>query len=104
MAEGIVNDRLGDRWEAFSAGSCPAGYVHALTNQVLSEIGIEHHGRSKSVAEFFGQPFDLVVTLCDDSEEECPIWLGLGMKLHCPFPDPGKTPGGEAENLRLFAW
>ena len=44
MAEAIVNSRLGDQWQAFSAGTNPAGYVHPMAKLVLSEIGIEHEG------------------------------------------------------------
>jgi arsenate reductase len=91
MAEALVNARLGEDWEAFSAGSRPTGVVHPKTLQVLAEIGIQHHGRSKSMDEFRGQPFDLVVTVCDDSAEDCPVWLGKGKKVHLPFPDPAKT-------------
>ncbi len=102
MAEAIVNHRLGERWEAFSAGSRPAEYVHPLAVRVLSEIGIEHHGRSKSIAELSGQSFDRVITLCNDSDDDCPVWLGQGKVIHHPYPDPAKTPGGEAEKLVVF--
>ncbi len=102
MAEAIVNHRLGDRWEAFSAGSRPAGFVHPLATQVLSEIGIEHRGRSKSIAEFSGQSFDRVITLCNDSDEDCPAWLGQGKVIHHPYPDPAKVTGGEDEKIVAF--
>ena len=58
---------MGDRWEAYSAGSHPAGYVHPLALKALSEIGINHQGRSKSIDEFRGQSFDVVITLCDQA-------------------------------------
>jgi arsenate reductase len=99
MAEAIVNARLGDRWEAFSAGSHPAGYVHPLALEVLSELGIDHHGRSKSIDEFRGQSFDVVVTLCDQADDECPVWLGRGRILHNPFLNPAKVTGSEAEKI-----
>jgi arsenate reductase len=53
MAEAIVNSQLGDRWEAFSAGSHPSGYVHELALKVLSEMGIDHHGRDTLQGSFF---------------------------------------------------
>jgi arsenate reductase len=102
MAEAIVNSRLGDRWEAFSAGSHPIGYVHPLAIKVLSEMGIEHQGRSKSVDEFRGQSFDVVVTLCDQADDECPVWLGKGRNLHNPFSDPTKVTGTEAQKIAAF--
>jgi arsenate reductase len=91
MAEAIVNYRIGDRWEAVSAGTKPAGYVHPKALAVLAEIGIQHEGRSKPVNEFNGVDFDLVVTVCDSAAEECPVWLGVGKRVHHSFPDPAKT-------------
>jgi arsenate reductase len=91
MAEAIVNARLGDQWEAVSAGTQPAGYVHPKALAVLAEIGLQHTGRSKLVDEFREVDFDLVVTVCDSAAEECPVWLGKGKRLHHSFPDPAKT-------------
>jgi arsenate reductase len=90
MAEAIVNFRLGERWEAVSAGTRPAGYVHPKAVEALAEIGIRHNGRSKSTDEFRGVDFDLVVTVCDLAAEECPVWLGKGKRIHHSFPDPAK--------------
>jgi arsenate reductase len=91
MAEAIVNARMGDAWEAVSAGTKPAGYVHPKALQALSEIGIQHEGRSKLADEFRAVEFDLVVTVCDSAAEECPLWLGKGKRVHHSFPDPAKT-------------
>ncbi len=102
MAEAIVNAHLGKRWQAFSAGSRPSGSVHPLALKVLEELGIDHRGRSKSLEEFAGQSFDLVITLCEDSDDNCPVWLGDGTKLHLPFPDPSKVTGSEDEILQAF--
>lgn len=102
MAEAIVNARLGDRWLAFSAGTKPAGYVHPKALSVLREIGIEHQGESKSTEQFKGVEFDLVVTVCDDAAENCPVWLGKGNRVHLGFPDPAKAQGSEEEILKVF--
>ena len=91
MAEAIVNARFDDEWQAFSAGTRPAGYVHPKAVAALAEIGIDHQGRSKLVDEFKDQDFDLVVTVCDSAAEECPLWLGKGKKVHHSFPDPART-------------
>jgi arsenate reductase len=98
MAEAIVNATLGTQWHAVSAGTKPEGYVHPHAVAVLREIGIEHHGRSKSVDEFQGMEFDLVVTVCDSAAEECPVWLGKGKKVHHSFPDPARS--GDIEEFR----
>lgn len=91
MAEAIVNARFGEEWQAFSAGTKPAGFVHPKAIAALAEIGIRHTGRSKSVDEFRDADFDLVVTVCDSAAEECPVWLGKGKRLHHGFPDPART-------------
>ncbi len=91
MAEAIVNARLGEQWEAVSAGTKPTGAVHPMAVSALREIGIQHAGRSKSADEFRGADFDLVVTVCDSAAEECPVWLGKGKRVHHSFPDPAKT-------------
>ncbi len=91
MAEAIVNARMGAEWQAVSAGTKPAGYVHPKALTALAEIGIQHEGRSKLADEFKGLDFDLVVTVCDSAAEECPVWLGKGKKVHHSFPDPALT-------------
>jgi arsenate reductase (thioredoxin) len=102
MAEAIVNARLGEEWEAFSAGTMPAGHVHPAAVRALAEIGIEHQGRSKSVDEFKDIPFDRVVTVCDDAAENCPVWLGPGSRSHLSFPDPAKVDGTPDEVMAAF--
>jgi arsenate reductase len=91
IAEAIVNYRLGNTWEAHSAGSKPTGFVHPKAIAALAEIGINHQGRSKSLDEFTGEDFDLVITVCDDASEECPVWFGKGKRIHHAFPDPART-------------
>jgi len=102
MAEALVNHFLGSTWQAASAGTQPAGYVHPLALQALAEIGIPHQGESKSVEQFRGQHFDVVVTVCDDAAENCPVWLGPGAKVHIGFPDPAKAQGAPEEILGAF--
>ena len=91
MAEAIVNARMGNQWQAVSAGTIPAGYVHPKALAALEEIGIRHKGRSKLADEFREVDFDVVITVCDSAAEECPLWLGQGKRLHHSFPDPAKT-------------
>jgi arsenate reductase len=102
MAEAIVNARMGAEWEAVSAGTKPAGYVHPNAIRALAEIGIAHQGRSKHVDEFRTTPFDLVVTVCDSAAEECPVWLGPGKRVHLGFPDPAKATGTDDEIMAAF--
>ena len=102
MAEAIVNARIGDSWKAVSAGTRPAGYVHPKARAVLSEIGIQHEGRSKLADEFRGTDFDLVVTVCDSAAEECPVWIGNGKRTHHSFPDPAKAEGTDEVIMNVF--
>lgn len=102
MAEALTNHLAGEEWAAFSAGTAPAGYVHPTALQVLEEINVHHQGISQSVEEFQGQSFDLVVTVCDQAEEECPLWLGGGKKVHQGFIDPAAIQGTAEEKLQGF--
>lgn len=102
MAEALVNARMSDTWEAVSAGTQPAGYVHPKALQVLAEIGIQHQGRSKLMDEFRGVDFERVVTVCDSAAEECPLWLGQGRRIHHSFPDPAKATGTDEQVLAVF--
>jgi len=102
IAEAIVNARLSNNWRAFSAGTDPSGYVHPKAIQVLEEIGITHSGESKSTNYFRNMDFDVVITVCDDAAENCPVWLGKGKRVHLGFPDPAKAEGTEDEKLAVF--
>ena len=102
MAEALVNHDLGDRFEAFSAGTDPKP-PHPLAIRVLSEIGIDHRSaRSKSRDEFAGQAFDFVITLCDSANETCPLFFGGVRRAHLGFDDPAKAEGTEEERLAVF--
>lgn len=70
--------------------------------KALEEAGIHHNGHSKSVDEFRGVTFDVVVTVCDSAAEECPLWLGKGKRVHLGYPDPAKVDGTEEERLNAF--
>jgi len=103
MAEGLIRHYLGDRVEVYSAGTQPSGYVHPLAIKAMQEMGIDiSRQRSKSTDEFRGMDFDLVITVCDDADRNCPVWLGRGRKVHIGFPDPAAATGSEAEQLKVF--
>lgn len=103
MAEALVNHLHGREWQAFSAGTHPTGYVHPGAIAAMKEIGVDISStRSKSMDEFRDAAFDLIVTVCDDAAEECPVWLGQGRRVHLGFPDPAKVSGSEEEVLVAF--
>ncbi|MCX7855388.1 MAG: hypothetical protein N2556_05325, partial [Anaerolineae bacterium] len=71
--------------------------------QAMAELGIDISGqRSKSVEEFRGQSFDVVITVCDRAAQECPVWLGPGRAIHMGFPDPAQADGITADRLDAF--
>jgi len=100
MAEGLLRDLAGDRFEAFSAGTKPVGLnPNAVKAMSEVEIDISKH-RSKSVDEFAGQQFDYVITVCDNAKESCPFFPGGGQRIHHSFEDPAAAP--KDQQLELF--
>ena len=102
MAEALINKKLSEEWQAFSAGTAPAGYVHKKAIKALNEIGIKHEGISKHIDDLPTKEFDSVITVCGDAEEKCPVWLGRGVRIHIGFPDPAKVTGSEDEIMAFF--
>ena len=102
MAEGLFRQAGGDRYEVFSAGTNP-GLVRPEAVTVMREIGIDiSRHRSKSVDEFAGQEMDLVITVCDNAKESCPVFPGTTQRLHWPFEDPAALAGSEEQRLAAF--
>jgi arsenate reductase (thioredoxin) len=98
MAEALINDLGRGRYQASSAGSVPAGYVHPKSIETLHRHGINPgQPRSKSWNEFTEQPFELVITVCDQAAgESCPLFPDNPKKLHWGTPDPAKVTGSDA--------
>jgi len=102
MAEGLFRQAGGDRYEVFSAGTKPS-LVRPEAVAVMREIGIDiSRHRSKSVDEFAGQKMDLVITVCDNAKESCPVFPGTTQRLHWPFEDPAALAGSEEQRLAAF--
>jgi arsenate reductase (thioredoxin) len=102
MAEGLLHHDAGGRFEVFSAGTKPSR-VRPEAIAAMRELGIDISGhRSKSVDEFTGQPFDYVLTVCDNAKESCPIFHGQTITIHHNFEDPAALQGSEEERLALF--
>jgi len=103
MAEAILN-RIGKgRFTSVSAGAKPAGYVHPFAIERLAILGYPTEGlRSKSLDEFKGQSFDVVITVCDRAKEACPVWPGAAM-VHWGFEDPADALGTDDEKRKVFA-
>jgi len=90
-------------WEAESAGSKPSGYVHPLAIEAMNELDRDISAyQSKSLDQFRDQIFDLVVTVCDNAKEACPVFPGATETLHWPFDDPADAIGSEEEKMAMF--
>ena len=90
MAEGLTNTLLGDRFEAYSAGTEPQG-LNSLAVRAMKERGIDISGRdSKHVRDLLHLDLDYVVTVCDHAAETCPVFPGRAVVMHHGFEDPPK--------------
>ncbi|MFL5575014.1 MAG: arsenate reductase ArsC [Gemmatimonadaceae bacterium] len=102
IAEALLAARGGGRVEAASAGSRPAPRVHPLAVEVLREHGLEWRGRApRHVADVERERWDLVITVCDDARDACPVLPGAAARAHWGLPDPAAVPA-EAEARRAF--
>jgi arsenate reductase len=102
MAEGLLRHMASDRYEAASAGVSPS-HVRSEAINVMQEIGIDISGHhSKSVDEFLGQEFDYVITVCDNANEQCPVFPGQTKRIHWSFDDPAASTGDEETRLAIF--
>ena len=102
MAEGLLRHEAGERFEVFSAGTHPSK-VRPEAIAVMKEIGIDISGhRSKSVDEFAGPDLDMVITVCDNAKESCPVFPGPTERLHWPFEDPASVEGTEEQRRDAF--
>jgi arsenate reductase (thioredoxin) len=102
MAEGLLRTLAGDRLEVFSAGSRPSS-VNPLAIAAMDERGIDIRSqRSKHFNEYLDQPFDYVITVCDNAAETCPSFPGPARRIHWSFPDPAAVLGSQAERLAAF--
>lgn len=102
MAEGLLRDLAGNRLEVYSAGTKPS-VVNPFAIRAMSERGIDiSRQRSKHLDEYINQPFDYVITVCDNAAEACPVFPGRAQRIHWGFSDPAAVTGEDAEILASF--
>lgn len=102
MAEGLLRRDAGDRFEVFSARTKPS-HVRPEAIAVMRELDIDIFGdRSKSVDEFVGQQFDYAFTVCDNANENRPIFPGHAIRFHHNFDDPANVQCTDEERLAAF--
>jgi len=102
MAEGILRNIAGERFDVESAGVDPTS-VRNEAVVAMREIGIDISShRSKSVEEFVDQTFDYIITVCDNAKESCPVFSSDATRLHWSFPDPAAVTGTDLDRLDAF--
>lgn len=106
MAEVIwnsISEKHGLGWQAVSAGSKPSGYVHPMSIAAMKEKDLPTEGlESKSSDPFVNENFDLVVTVCGNAKDACPVWPGAKQLFHWPFEDPADATGTDDEKQICF--
>jgi arsenate reductase (thioredoxin) len=102
MAEGLLRHLARDRFEVMNAGT-EATHVRPLARRAMAELGVDISGQeSKTLERYLGEPFDYVITVCDDANEACPFFPGAQSRLHWSFEDPSKAEDSEEERLAVF--
>ena len=102
MAEGLLRHLAGERFEVMSAGTV-ATQVRPLAVRAMDELGIDiSNHESTNMARYLGEPFDYVITVCDEANEACPFFPHAGERLHWSLPDPGAAEGTEEERLQVY--
>ena len=107
MAEGLLRRLAGPDIESLSAGARPSGYVHPLAVEVMGELEIDISAQlSKSIDDFLppvGIPPDVVISVCDNAADQCPVFPGGGVqRLHWPFDDPADATGTDDQKREVF--
>jgi arsenate reductase len=103
MAEAFLRKYGGGRFEVYSAGLEPKG-IHPYTLKVMEEAGVDMSVQSsKSLQEYIGKlHFGYLITVCSNAEEKCPIFPGMGVRIHWPFEDPAAFDGTDGAKLEKF--
>jgi len=102
MAEGLLRSRVGDRFEAVSAGTRPAG-LNSLAVRAMADTGIDISSQqSKHVDSLADEQFTHVITVCDNARQACPTFPGTTQTLHWSFEDPADAQGSDEERMKVF--
>jgi arsenate reductase (thioredoxin) len=102
MAEGLLRALGGERFAVASAGTV-ATAVRSEAIAVMAELGIDLTGQqSKTLEQFVGEPWDEVITVCDEANDACPFFPGGRNRRHWSTADPAAVTGDEAARLAAF--
>ena len=102
IAEGIMRQLAGDKFDVFSAGSHPS-LVHPMSIKVMKEIGINITSHtSDPISNFLSENINIVVTVCDNADKVCPVFPGRVERIHWSIKDPFKGWGSDPDDLDNF--
>ncbi|MFL5448798.1 MAG: arsenate reductase ArsC [Gemmatimonadales bacterium] len=103
IAEAVLNQKGAGRFIAESAGSQPADRMNPYAVEALREAGIDWKGHSpRGIHELDSRDWDIVITVCDNAREACPIFPGQPVVVHWGMEDPASVQGNEATKRRAF--
>jgi len=99
MAEGLLRYMAGDHFEVFSAGSHPS-HLHPASIIVMAELGIDISNHSAdSIDEYLDKDIDIVISVCDNARQVCPVFPGDVQQIHWSIDDPFHGWGAEPSDL-----
>jgi len=102
MAEGFLRELGAGRFDVASAGTEARG-LNPLAVQAMAEEGIDISlQESKTLERYLSEPFDLVVTVCDEANEACPYFPNAKERRHWSFPDPSAVQGDDETRFAAF--
>jgi arsenate reductase len=103
MAEGFLKS-FDENLEVYSAGTKPAEKVNPFAVKAMQEVGIDiSNGKAENVDKYLSQPFDYVITVCDNAKETCPVFMGkVNHRLHIGFDDPADAVGTEEDVMPVY--
>lgn len=102
MAEGFAKDIFGEDWIVKSAGI----ETHGLNPRAVSSMKLAGIDISQQTSTLIDQDYlmscDVVVTLCGDAKDKCPMTPPEVKRIHWPLPDPAQATGSETEIMKVF--
>ena len=103
MAEAYLRTYSRNKFVVCSAGLEPT-IINHYTVKILEEDGIDTSSQyAKSIEKYIGKiQFNYLITVCANAEERCPMFPGMGIRLHWPFEDPAAFKGNEEEKMGKF--
>ena len=88
IAEGLLRNLASDKFSVFSAGSHP-NQVHPMSVAVMEEVGIDiSHHTSDPISDYIDHGIDVVITVCDNAKQVCPVFPGNVERIHWSIEDP----------------